>query len=519
MSTSERAFMNAIAALGFADRDLQPVLGELTAWQAGLAEALRASPLTMPGLKSDSEIHQQGERINADLQAQVQSWEGAWANLQPAQSLAQRFENKVIFLVFGKFNAGKSSLCNLLAERFLAHGEDVQYFHLTNGQLQESQEPFREGATETTARLQGVCLGNKLVLLDTPGLHSVTADNAALTQRFLDSADAVLWLTSSTSPGQVQELDDLAQELRRNKPLLPIITRSDFLEEDEIDGEIQSVLRNKTPDNRALQEADVQARTSERLQSLGLNPALQKPPLSVSAHVAREAVLHAQSLADSGIERLYTALLQIAQPALDYKQRKPAETQLHFLEEVVLGGLSAHTVPALQALRGRLQQAQSDLPHQQMRIVKAVWRQVVPELAVWLEEFAPAQDVDGALAKVSHSLQQCLDQQCRAVLADFDLPQSTPVRVILEQGIGFESAIDGPDAVTTDAPALAVIGYERLHSALEDAIHSSLSVAVTLAAEHCEAVLSGVDAEANQFLTMLQSAGHDLHVLTRKLRY
>ncbi|MFX6899715.1 hypothetical protein ABTH92_21315, partial [Acinetobacter baumannii] len=79
-----------------------------------------------------------------------------------------------------------------------------------------------------------------------PGLHSATGENAALTQRFLDSADAVLWLTSSTSPGQVQELDELARELRRGKPLLPVLTRSDVIDEDEVDGRIVKCLRNKS---------------------------------------------------------------------------------------------------------------------------------------------------------------------------------------------------------------------------------------------------------------------------------
>ena len=47
-------------------------------------------------------------------------------------------------------------------------------------------------------------LGLRLVFLDSPGLHSVTDKNGELTRRFTDSADAVLWLTPSTSPGQVQ---------------------------------------------------------------------------------------------------------------------------------------------------------------------------------------------------------------------------------------------------------------------------------------------------------------------------
>src|SRR3546814_16525586 len=107
-------------------------------------------------------------------------------------------------------------------------------------------------------------IGDRLVLLETPGLHSLTAENAELTLRLADSADAVLWLSSSTSPGQVQELDELARELRRRKPLLPVITRSDIFEEDEIDGEICKVLRNKTDENRLLKECDVGVRAQNK---------------------------------------------------------------------------------------------------------------------------------------------------------------------------------------------------------------------------------------------------------------
>lgn len=80
-----------------------------------------------------------------------------------------------------------------------------------------------------------------------PRLHSITSENAQLTQQFLESADGILWLSSSTSPGQVQELDELAQEIRRNKPLLPIITRSDFLDEVFVDNDIKKAFAIKAP--------------------------------------------------------------------------------------------------------------------------------------------------------------------------------------------------------------------------------------------------------------------------------
>ena len=94
----------------------------------------------------------------------------------------------------------------------------MKRFYLEDGAITPFEGSFEEGITETTARIQGVKLGSRLVLVDSPGLHSVTGKNGELTRRFTDSADAVLWLTPSTSPGQVQELDDLRIELQNQNP-------------------------------------------------------------------------------------------------------------------------------------------------------------------------------------------------------------------------------------------------------------------------------------------------------------
>jgi hypothetical protein len=74
-----------------------------------------------------------------------------------------------------------------------------------------------------------------------------------------------LWLTPSTSPGQVRELNDLKEEISKNQPLLPIITRSDVLDEDWDDekGDIVQTLKNKSFVNRALQESDLYKRLQD----------------------------------------------------------------------------------------------------------------------------------------------------------------------------------------------------------------------------------------------------------------
>ncbi|CAM5196913.1 dynamin family protein [Oligella ureolytica] len=103
------------------------------------------------------------------------------------------------------------------------------------------------------------------------------------------------WLSSSTSPGQVQELQE-PQEIRRRKPLLPVITRSDFLDEIFVDNDIKKVLCNKCPENRALQEEDVLQRAQSKLITLGMDANLVQQPISISVYYARQHGLTNEAL-------------------------------------------------------------------------------------------------------------------------------------------------------------------------------------------------------------------------------
>lgn len=385
----------------------------LDGWLAALQQALPALALPAQGLQGA--LAQTIAAFNQDAASMVASWTPRQSEMAPALALAASFDAQMMLLVFGKFNAGKSSLCNFLAERYRRSGQPVQFFRLqTDGQF-ETIEQLQEGATETTRQLQGVRLGSRLVLLDTPGLHSDCSGNAALTQRFLESADGVLWLTSSTSPGQVQELDELGRELLRNKPLLPVITRSDLYEEDEVDGDIQKVLCNKTASNRALQEADVAARAAEKLAELGVDLAVLKPAVSISTHTAATQGQTPQAMAEAGFDHLYAALSAVGEPALRYKQRKPLEVRLHFLQEVVLGDMAQHVQPRLDALYTRAASLSRTLNELPGRIVQAAMRQLMPGVPELLE--APFVDAD----KLSAQVLAAFDTLARHFLPDFQL--------------------------------------------------------------------------------------------------
>ncbi|WP_429299029.1 dynamin family protein [Paraburkholderia sp. GAS199] len=417
------------------------------------------------GLSAGSELAVQAETIDAALDRHTASCLQPSQALHEAESLADSLDSKIILLVFGKFNAGKSSFCNFIAERFAAYGEAVQYFLLDAGRVVETSGPFKEGVTETTSRLQGVTLGENLVLLDTPGLHSVTPENAALTQRFIESADGVIWLTSSTSPGQVQELDDLGRELHRNKPLLPVLTRSDEYDEDEVDGELVRVLRNKIAPRRAQQEADVQMRGEAKLVAMDVDVTALKRPVSVSVHMARER--KEAALADAGFERLYAALLSIVQPALAYKRRKRAEVALHHLEENVLGALRNDLLPMLANLKVISRRALGALDEQQEQVAHSAWRTVVSTLPALLESHSVTRDVKALYGEVSNVLGETFGREAHTRCADFVISLNPDAALIDPQHD------DRFDEIAVD---LSIVGvdYQRLHAALKTAIREQL---------------------------------------------
>ncbi|BBU32929.1 hypothetical protein BTHE68_66630 (plasmid) [Burkholderia sp. THE68] len=505
-ASNEQRFIADVDAFEFIAHDVGRMLHAMEDWLAQLTSDLQSSRLLCSGLKEQGALARQAQAINAELQKNLLTWPQQWASLEPAQNLAETFDDKVLLLVFGKFNAGKSSLCNLIADRFAAHGKTVQYFYLDAGRIVETTECFKEGVTETTARLQGVRLAGKLVLVDTPGLHSITPENAALTQRFTDSADGVLWLTSSTSPGQVQELDELSRELHRNKPLLPVVTRSDVYDEDEIDGEIRKFLRNKTAQNRAEQEADVRTRAQEKLLTMGVSADLLKAPVSISSYLARKQGQTHVAMTDAGFERLYAALIDIAEPTLAYKRRKHAEVFLHHLEENVMGVLSRDVYSSLAELRASSDAAMAMLARQQENIADAVWRSVAPTLPALLDEHSSTRNVGAILGSLSQTMAESVSREVDRQLDDYVVhTDSSLARIDLDDDAGFQETTVGVD-------------YQRLHAALARAIREQVLRLSSDAAEQCRASIKQLIARAGQLQDVLRAHETDLIDLKARLR-
>ena len=389
-----------------------------------------------------------------------------------------------------------------MAQRFSSYGEPVQHFYLDGGKIIETDHTFAEGETETTARLQGVFLGQQLVILDTPGLHSVTAQNAELTKRFIESADGLLWLSSSASPGQIKELDELATELRRGKPLLPILTRSDVFEEDEVDGEIRKLLRNKAPDNRTLQENDVYNRARLKLEAMGLDATMLVPPVSVSTYMAREEGLTPAALATAGFENLYAALLEVIQPALAYKQRKPAEVLLHHHEESVLGALHEIVSPQLSQLHASLAAARDVLAHVPSQLLKAMWRKIAPTLPALMEQNAQSDDGQALCAQVTEIANVALQQVVLEAMPDY---------VLDNNDLQLHLNLNKDTTDNTD--------YEQLYTALQDELHTQIEAVATDLARRCQTAIHSLEGCVVDIQTFIQRREDALKRIKVTLRH
>lgn len=374
-------------------------------------------------LKGNNSLSKLLQQIKQQLADAVNKWSMEWDERAAMRDLSEKYQDKIILLIFGKVNAGKSSFSNYLASCF--KDEDVEYFYLDGGTRHYTKEKFKEGVTETTARIQGVELGSKLVLLDSPGLHSVTDENGDLTRRFTDSADLVLWLTPSTSPGQVQELEDLKKELESNKPLLPVITRSDSITEDfDENDELIQIIENKSKSNRELQEDDVAKRAKHKL-----NHSEQlKSPVSISVHWYKQSDKSELALKNSGLFALLESIGRTMDDARRFKSKKAHQQVVNYLEEAVLGGINKKITPQLSNLNRLIEEQNSSLERHKKEICSDLQLELADFIPDWANEFKQDKDTKKLAFHIQNYLETELSKRINSVIETF-ISQVKPVLV------------------------------------------------------------------------------------------
>lgn len=335
-----------------------------------------------------------------------------WDNFNTSEKLSKDLGDKLIFFVFGKVNAGKSSFANLFTE--LSGKENIKRFHLDGITIQENQnDSFKVGQTETTSQIQWVEIGS-LILVDSPGLFTTNTQNGDLTKKYLNSADAIIWLTSSGTPGQTQELEELIKEVKKDKPLIPIITKSDIFDEDVNDnGDIVKILIPKTEEARKGQELDVKERTEEFLAKSGSGAKLLQP-ISISAQLFKD-----EKIEESNIEPIFEILEKtILENAIKYKVEKPKKVLLNYFRTEIIEKIDSVLIPNLTTFQENLKKQQSRLSEKEKLVLLDISAKANWEIISLVEKYKDSKNTDALLSELNTFIGNNLNSLISKVLKD-----------------------------------------------------------------------------------------------------
>lgn len=165
-------------------------------------------------------------------------------------------------VVMGEVKSGKSTFVNALMGKEVSkvdvleatsaiyemiYDEDICYdIHYTDGRVQsvfDEREALKlmesgsnPGKTQQEIRKVQVRLPleilKKVQIVDTPGLHTVTAANIKVTEEYMVHADAILWILNIHHMGQRDVIDEIMKCRSFGKPIIALVNRVDEIEED-----------------------------------------------------------------------------------------------------------------------------------------------------------------------------------------------------------------------------------------------------------------------------------------------
>lgn len=304
------------------------------------------------------------------------------------------FNESVLVFIYGKVKAGKSSLGNFVgqhpeqktAPKFFKYDKAGQ--RTAQAKLEElAENGFETKVTEATDTIQGFKI-NGLTWIDTPGLHSLTGANGDLAKRYVEAADLILYITSSDSPARASDTAEIVDLVGiKNKKVCVILSKSDDVEEDEVDGELVQVRTGKSLSNRQLQEGHVKTELSK---ALGDQAKLIDRIHSCSTLLGYDGIKgNSEAWQQSNMDEIYQLLTQEAiVNAKKLKENIPAQRFNGLLNAVI--GQSKHTpTEDLQKLIDGLKELAEQASSERAKLKNAgsaVYTRIRPKIAPLVRE-------------------------------------------------------------------------------------------------------------------------------------
>lgn len=343
-------------------KDVSLINSDLDKKRDTLKKEVYAFNESIQKIKIDKNISKQNKEMAEILASTIglvkkssDSWVNNFDEMIENEKFRSYLANYFIIIIFGKVKAGKSSLGNFIAKNRLAE-QTVHFFKYDEAgkeqstkELEEIQEnSFDTNNLECTVEIQGFKLGG-MAWIDTPGLGSMVKENGDLAKEYIQSADYIIYPTSSDSPLQQDETMQLKELFEQNKKVTICITKSDEIEEDECECGLEEgcslcknglidMLYNKSSSNRQIQENYVKNEIEKIIKKD--KESVLGNIFSISTHTATKGLAKNDDklFDDSNLPKFYELITEIVkEKAIKLKERTPYDGLKSFIDNNIIG--------------------------------------------------------------------------------------------------------------------------------------------------------------------------------------
>lgn len=307
------------------------------------------------------------------IKESADSWVVNFEEMLEKEKFRSDLANYFIVIIFGKVKAGKSSLGNFIAQHKLDN-QTAEFFKYDEAgkkqaikKLEEiDEESFDTNNLECTVEIQGFTLDG-MAWIDTPGLGSMVKENGDLAKEYIQSADYIIYPTSSDSPLQQDEKKQLKELFKQNKKVTICITKSDEKEEDECEcgseegcpnchNGLVSILNNKSTINRVKQETYVKNEISKIVEKD--KESVLGDIFSISTHTATKGLENNDSelFENSNMPKFYELITKVVkEKAAKLKKDTPYDGLKSFIDNNILGNTSTTRTNSITNIKQALQ--------------------------------------------------------------------------------------------------------------------------------------------------------------------
>lgn len=405
---------NFLYNISLAEKDLSKFSEEISNKDKNIHEIINGFNMFINNIKIDEENNEFNMQLQETLnqyKAKSEIWNSLTSTYMNGKEFINQFEKSLLFVVFGNVNVGKSSIGNFLAgvpEELKDYYNQIPDFYVYDCANNDEKavakkthnKGFGENDTEETISIQYYTLNKGLTWVDSPGIHSINGENEDLAKKYVDYADLVIFVMSSSSPAKYDEFLEVSRLIKKQKPLLVVINKSDKKDVDEIDNKIVEMLVPKSESDRKKQEDYVR-------DIFANNPSIKyaksMDSISTSTRLAKVALIEDDNnkFILSGMPKFYDKLGEVLKNnAFELKKKAPIQ-RVNVLIDDLLNGfiLQEQPIDGISNMKDSFNEILEEID-KKINVVNGLKKNIIKEIRI-----KSIPDIDITISKLGGALQ------------------------------------------------------------------------------------------------------------------